>query len=162
MIGIRGNFSLILRTIFAVSAPPLTFNISAPASILLCISVNSDTIVTTTGMSIESFTYLIVSSGAGELRIAPIAPWNSACRAIFADLFPCVNPPPTPHKTGISETDSIAWVIAGWGVNGYTAITASALVFFIIATSVVKINDFSLFPKILIPAALDIILWIDT
>ena len=46
MIGIRGNFSLILRTIFAVSAPPLTFNISAPASILLCISVNSDTIVT--------------------------------------------------------------------------------------------------------------------
>ena len=147
---------------FAVLAPPLTFNISAPASILLCTSVNSDTIVTTTGMSIESFTYLIVSSGAGELRIAPIAPWNSACKAIFADLVPCVNPPPTPHRTGISETDSIAWVIVGCGVKGYTAITASALVFFIMATSVVKINDFSLFPKILIPAALDIILWIDT
>ena len=47
---------------------------SAPASILLCTSVNSDTIVTTTGISIDSFTYLIVSSGAGEFSIAPIAP----------------------------------------------------------------------------------------
>ena len=74
IIGISGNFSLILRTIFAVLAPPLTFNISAPASILLCTSVNSDTIVTTTGISIDSFTYLIVSSGAGEFSIAPIAP----------------------------------------------------------------------------------------
>ena len=94
--------------------------------------------VTTTGISTDSLTCLIVSSGAGELSIAPIAPWNSACKAIFADLVPCVNPPPTPHKTGLSETDSMAWVIEGWGVNGYTAITASALVFLIMATSVVK------------------------
>ena len=39
---------------------------------------------------------------------------------------------------------------------------SSALVFFIIATSVVNINDLSLFPKILIPDALDIMLGIDT
>ncbi len=62
-------------------------------------------------------------------------------------------PPPTPQNTGTPAVSSIAWVMTGCGVKGYTAITASALVFLIIATSVVNTMDFILFPKIIIPLA---------
>ena len=50
----------------------------------------------------------------------------------------------------------IALVICIVGVNGYTAITASALQFEITATSVENSNDFILLPLIMIPLALRI------
>ena len=67
--------------------------------------------------------------------------------------MPCVKPPPTPEKTGISAASIMPFVIAGCGVKGYTAITACASVLRIIAISVVKIIDFILRPKILMPLA---------
>ena len=80
-----------------------------------------------------------------------MAPLNSASKAKLTTLLPWVIPPPTPQKTGTSAAITNADVINGWGVNGYTAIIASALVFLIIATSVVNSNDFILFPNIFIP-----------
>ena len=50
----------------------------------------------------------------------------------------------------------MAFVICRVGVNGYTAITASALQLEITATSVENINDFILLPLIIIPLALRI------
>ena len=50
----------------------------------------------------------MVSRGVGAFKTTAIAPWNSACKAMFAERVPCVSPPPTPQITGMSETDMIA------------------------------------------------------
>ena len=60
---------------------------------------------------------------------------------MLADRMPLVRPPPTPQNTGTSDTPIMACVIAGWGVKGYTAIIASALIFLIMATSVLNTSD---------------------
>ena len=70
---------------------------------------------------------------------------------MLADLCPLVRPPPTPANTGTSDTDRMAWVIAGWGVKGYTAMTASALMFLIMATSVENTSDLMRRPKMRMP-----------
>ena len=87
----------------------------------------------------------------GALTTTPIAPCNSALVPNKTERIPFVRPPPTPAKTGMSEAIMIDCVIIGWGVNGYTAITASAFTFFIIAKSVEKTRDLIRFPKIVIP-----------
>ena len=92
----------------------------------------------------------ITSLGIGLFTTTPIAPLNSASKAKLVTLFPVVIPPPTPQNTGTSAAIINASVITGCGVNGYTAITASAFVFLITATSVLKTNDFNLLPNILI------------
>jgi len=45
----------------------------------------------------------------------------------------------------------MAWEITGWGVKGYTAMMASALMFFMMATSVEKASDLMRRPKIRMP-----------
>jgi hypothetical protein len=45
----------------------------------------------------------------------------------------------------------MACVIAGWGVKGYTAMTASALMFLIMATSVENTSDLMRRPKMRMP-----------
>ena len=129
--------------------PPETFNIVAPASILSLIFSWIETTVTIKGISIVFLIFETTSFDVGEFTTTPIAPLNSASNAKFTTLFPWVIPPPTPQKTGTSAAITNADVINGWGVNGYTAIIASAFVFLIIATSVVNNSDFILFPNIL-------------
>lgn len=58
---------------------------------------------------------------------------------------------PHPANTGTSDTDRMACVIAGWGVKGYTAMTASALMFLIMATSVENTSDLMRRPKMRMP-----------
>ena len=52
IIGNSGNLFLMFLTMLAVFFPPETFNIVAPASILLAISSSSEITVTMTGISI--------------------------------------------------------------------------------------------------------------
>ena len=62
-----------------------------------------------------------------------------------------VMPPPTPTNTGTSDTLMMAWEITGWGVKGYTAMMASALMFLMMATSVEKARDLMRRPNTRMP-----------
>ena len=64
---------------------------------------------------------------------------------------PLVSPPPTPQNTGTSEMPIIACVMLGCGVKGYTAITASALMFLMMATSVENTSDLMRRPNTRMP-----------
>ena len=70
---------------------------------------------------------------------------------MFHVRAPLVVPPPTPARTGMLDAVIIALMIAVCGVNGYTAITASAFILHMIAISVVATILFIVFPNILIP-----------
>jgi len=65
-----------------------------------------------------------------------------------------VIPPPTPQKIGLSAARINEWEIKGCGVKGYTAMMALALVFLIMATSVLNKKDFNNWPKTLMPEQL--------
>ena len=101
--------------------------------------------VATIGQITLPDTSLKVSIGAGAFKTTAMQPCDSASSAISRDLTPLVVPPPTPANTGACATLVIAENIEGCGVKGYTANIASALLFIIIAMSVVNINDFNLF-----------------
>lgn len=109
-----------------------------------------------TGMSTALATAKRLRSDIGAFNTTPIAPWHSTSLARDTVLRPLVVPPPTPQNTGIYDAFMMASEIACWGVKGYTANTASASQFLIMAKSVVKTKLLILRPLIIMPLALDI------
>jgi len=74
-------------------------------------------------------------------------PFKFSIQTRFITLLPVVISSLTLQNTGIPDVSTNPCVIIGCGVNGYNAIIALALVFLIIATSVVNTNDFIFSPK---------------
>ena len=93
----------------------------------------------------------MILPGVGALTTTPVAPCISAYIARFTTRLPVVSPPPTPTNTGRSDAISSACVMIGCGVNGYTAMTASALTLRMMARSVENTSDLIRFPNTTMP-----------
>ena len=89
-----------------------------PAASRPAMSISPETMVVTTGMSTTAFILAMVSLEMGALTTTPEAPWCSENSARRTERSPLVMPPPTPTKTGTSDTLMMAWVMEGWGVKG--------------------------------------------
>ena len=109
-------------------------------------SVSMFTTVMTVGMSMDSATILRFRLDTGAFSTAPMAPWLSTSLARVTVRSPLVVPPPMPQNTGMEECLIRASLMDCWGVKGYTANTASASQFLIMARSVVKARLLIRFP----------------
>ena len=130
-----------------------TLRMDAPALSLAWMSVSSFMTVITTGISTAMDTARILILDTGAFNTTPSAPWDSTSFASPTVRSPCVVPPPTPQNTGMYEYLMMASEMAGCGVKGYTANTASASQLRIMAGSVEKIMALRRRPKIRMPLA---------